>query len=88
MLGWFKRTFGKKKDEPAAEPVPAEPTVAESAEQLAPPAEVEAVVAAAEPTQSPEPAEVAAEPLLRKHAKRAVAQLNELIALADGGECV
>ena len=62
MLGWFKRTFGKKKDEPAAEPVPAEPTVAESAEQLAPPAEVEAVVAAAEPTQSPEPAEVAAEP--------------------------
>ena len=62
MLGWFKRTFGKKKDEPAAEPVPAEPTVAERAEQLAPPAEVEAVVAAAEPTQSPEPAEVAAEP--------------------------
>ena len=62
MLGWFKRTFGKKKDEPATEPVPAEPTVAERAEQLAPPAEVEAVVAAAEPTQSPEPAEVAAEP--------------------------
>ena len=40
MLGWFKRTFGKKKDEPvAAEAVPVELTPEEIAGETPPPAE-------------------------------------------------
>ena len=71
MLGWFKRTFGKKKDEPvAAEAVPVELTAEEIAGETPPPAEgaaaevvvVEAPAAAAE-TEAPVEA-AAAEPVL------------------------
>ena len=61
MLGWFKRTFGKKKDEPvAAEAVPAELTPEELAGETPPPAEgaaaetvVVEVPAAAAKTEAP-----------------------------------
>ena len=70
MLGWFKRTFGKKKDEPvAAEAVPVELTAEELAGETPEPAEgpaaeaivVEAPAAAAE-TEAPVEA-AAAEPV-------------------------
>ena len=71
MLGWFKRTFGKKKDEPvAAEAVSAELTPEEIAGEVPEPAEgpaAEAVVvevpAAAAETEAPVEA-AAAEPVL------------------------
>ena len=70
MLGWFKRTFGKKKDEPvAAEAVPAELTPEELAGETPPPAEgaaaetvVVEVPAAAAETEAPVEA-AAAEPV-------------------------
>ena len=71
MLGWFKRTFGKKKDEPvAADAVPAELTPEDIAGETPPPAEgaaAEAVVvevpAAVAETEAPVEA-AAAEPVL------------------------
>ena len=71
MLGWFKRTFGKKKDEPAAaEAVPVELTAEEIAGETPPPAEgaaaetvVVEVPAAAAETEAPVEA-AAAEPVL------------------------
>ena len=70
MLGWFKRTFGKKKDEPAAaEAVPVELTAEEIAGETPPPAEgaaaetvVVEVPAAAAETEAPVEA-AAAEPV-------------------------
>ena len=71
MLGWFKRTFGKKKDEPAAaEAVPVELTAEEIAGETPRPAEgaaaetvVVEVPAAAAETEAPVEA-AAAEPVL------------------------
>ena len=66
MLGWFKRTFGKKKDEPvAAEAVSAELTSEEVAGETPPPAEGPA-------TETVAPAEAAAAPSLPLAAEDAV----------------
>jgi len=66
MLGWFKRTFGKKKDEPvAAEAVPAELTPEEIAGETPPPAEGAA-------TETEAPAEAVAAPSLPPAAENAV----------------